>query len=266
VSDIAGGRYEYRERFGRGAGGWAGAQANPFRVWLDSWALESLDSLSETIHLTGPELDLGLDLDLRTEKPLVAHGNEGRSSKGPDPHNASYYVSFTRMATSGELMVAGERYRVSGLSWFDHEWSTSALPEGAVGWDWFSLQLSDRSELMLYRIRRADGSLEPSSAGTLIEADGTSVRLQLAQVEVSVLDRWLSPQSGAEYPAAWRIRLPEQGLDLEVRPLLSDQELRGVVTYWEGAVGVSGTSPSGSVSGRGYVELTGYAHSLQQLF
>ncbi|HEY7513381.1 MAG TPA: lipocalin family protein, partial [Vicinamibacteria bacterium] len=153
-----------------------------------------------------------------------------------------------------------------GAAWFDHEWSTSALGPGAVGWDWFSLQLDDGRELMLFQIRRADGSVEPVSGGTLVEADGRSRRLLATDVRVHVLEHWTSPESGAVYPSKWKIEIPVLALRLDVLPRLAAQEMRTSFTYWEGAVRVSGTSGDRSLAGRGYVELTGYARTMQGVF
>jgi predicted secreted hydrolase len=155
---------------------------------------------------------------------------------------------------------------VRGQSWFDHEWSTSALGPGAVGWDWFSLQLDDGRELMLFQIRREDGSVEPVSGGTLVEADGRSRRLLQADTTVLVLDRWTSPESGAVYPSRWKVEVPAMALALEIEPRLADQEMRTSFVYWEGAVQVSGTSGGRPIAGQGYVELTGYGRTMQGVF
>jgi predicted secreted hydrolase len=155
---------------------------------------------------------------------------------------------------------------VRGTAWFDHEWSTSALGKGAVGWDWFSLQLGDERELMLFEIRREDGTKEPVSGGTLVEKDGRSRRLRGDEVTVDVLERWTSPGSGAAYPVRWRIASEVAGLDLEVDRRLDAQELRTSFTYWEGAVTLKGTSLRRPVQGVGYVELTGYAMSMRGVF
>jgi predicted secreted hydrolase len=135
-----------------------------------------------------------------------------------------------------------------------------------VGWDWWSLQLGDGRELMLFEIRRADASREGASGGTLVRQDGGTRRLRSTDFEVAVLDRWTSPHTRADYPARWRVRVPAEQLELEVTPLLSDQEMRTSFVYWEGAVSISGTSRSRPVAGRGYVELTGYARSMQGVF
>jgi predicted secreted hydrolase len=161
------------------------------------------------------------------------------------------------MPTEGSVQVGGATFRVSGLSWMDREWGTSALATDQVGWDWFALQLSDGRELMFYRLRRRDGSADPFSAGTLVAEDGSAARLASPEVHMEVLDRWRSP-SGTRYPSRWRLSVPGKALDLEIVPYLSGQELDLSVRYWEGAVRVRGMAAGKPVRGEGYVELVGY--------
>jgi predicted secreted hydrolase len=163
------------------------------------------------------------------------------------------------MPAAGTVQVGGESFAVTGLAWMDREWSTSSLSASQVGWDWFALQLADGHDLMLYRLRRNDGTADPASSGTWIGPAGKSRPLRLADFRLEDLDAWTSPGSGARYPSRWRIRIPAERLDLEVRPLLPDQELEVSFLYWEGAVEVRGTRDGRPVTGRGYVELTGYA-------
>ncbi len=163
------------------------------------------------------------------------------------------------MPTAGSVRLGGERFAVTGDSWMDREWSTSSLAADQVGWDWFALQLADGSDLMLYRLRRRDGSVDPASSGTVIGPDGTSRLLGIGDFHVESRGEWRSPRSGARYPARWRVRVPGEGLDLDVRPLLADQELDVSIRYWEGAVEITGSRRGTAVRGRGYVELTGYA-------
>ena len=266
LTDVSGGQHRAWERFSRGAAGLAGAQVEPLRIWLEDWSMEALNSDGSHIRLQARVGDNGLDLELRSLKPLVLHGDQGLSPKGAEPGNASYYVSYTRMDSSGELWLNGETLLVSGASWFDHEWSTSVLGPQAVGWDWFSLQLGDGRELMYFQIRREDGSLEPVSGGTLVEADGRQRRISPAEVEIEVLEQWTSPASGATYPSRWRLALPSAGIRLMIEPWLSDQEMRLSFTYWEGAVRFAGESGGNAVDGVGFIELTGYAESMQGTF
>jgi predicted secreted hydrolase len=273
ITDVAAGRHVATERFARGAGGLAGATGEPYAVWLENWSARSLNADGSQVRIVADDAESGLslDVDLAATKPLVAHGDRGLSPKGDEPGNASYYVGYTRLAARGRLGTAGgsppsRAVEVSGQAWFDHEWSTSALGRGAVGWDWFSLQLDDGRELMLFQIRREDGSVAPVSGGTLVERDGRYRRLLWDDASIEVLDHWTSPASGGRYPSSWRVRVPSVGLDVRVEPWLADQEMRTSFVYWEGAVRVASVSRGQPASGRGYVELTGYVRSMQGVF
>ncbi|HSD25651.1 MAG TPA: lipocalin-like domain-containing protein [Vicinamibacteria bacterium] len=267
ITHVAGRRHVAAERFSRGAGELAGVTGEPFAVWLEDWRADSLKPDGSAVRLVARDQDTGLslDLELAATKPLIAHGDRGLSPKSDTPGNASYYVGYTRMAARGRLGLSGD-VSVTGEAWFDHEWGTSALGHGAVGWDWFSLQLDDGRELMLFRIRREDGTIEPVSDGTLVERDGRARRLLIEDASIDVLDHWTSPESGGRYPSRWRVQVASAGLDLLVEPRLEDQEMRTSFVYWEGAVRVAGPSPGATSSGQGYVELTGYARSMQGVF
>lgn len=266
LTDVAGGDFIATERFGRGAAGLAGAQTDPYRVWLEDWSAEQESQDVTRLHAAAEGIEL--DLHLREAKGPALQGDEGYSQKGPEPGDASYYYSLTHLETSGTITASGESFVVEGLSWMDHEFSTSALSAGQVGWNWFSLQLDDGGEVMLYQIRHADGSIDPLSAGSIIALDGAVTPLHAAAGDytIEVLDTWRSPHSGADYPARWRITIPVQGLTLTVEPWLADQELNVSYAYWEGAVRLSGEREGRSVSGNGYVELTGYAASMEGEF
>jgi predicted secreted hydrolase len=264
LSDIGQGDHPYFERLSRGAAGLAGAQAAPFHVWLEDW--EVLQNGDNSYQLHASQQGVEVDLKLVDEKGLVLHGENSYSQKGPNPGNASYYISQTHLASSGVVQVGGKAYPVSGLSWMDHEFSTSALSAGQVGWDWFSLQLEDGSELMVFQIRRSDGSIDPYSSGTLIQADGSTVHLPSEAFSIEVLDTWKSPHSKANYPAGWTLSVPQYGIKLKLEPLMADQELNVSFTYWEGAVSATGEVQGKPVMGNGYVELTGYAHSMEGEF
>ncbi|MGD9317020.1 MAG: lipocalin-like domain-containing protein, partial [Anaerolineae bacterium] len=210
LTDVAGGRYQAFERFSRGAAGLAGAQATPYRVWLEDWQVEEIaPGVTRMRARTGsqdpvlPQEGLALDLVLTDRKGPVLHGDRGYSPKGPMPGNASYYYSLTRMETSGTVQVADTVYPVNGLSWMDHEWSTSGLAADQVGWDWFSIQLDNGSELMVFQLRKEDGSIDPFSSGTFIAPDGSTRHLSRDEFEIDVEDTWRSPHSGATYPARW---------------------------------------------------------------
>lgn len=265
LTDVSGKQFYYQERFERGAAGLAGAQVDPaYRVWLQDWQVNQTGATS--FQLTAAQNGAALSLTLQDEKGPVLQGDRGYSQKGPDAGSASYYVSQTRLKAAGTVTLDGVKIPVSGLSWMDHEWSTSALSVGQVGWDWFSIQLDDGSELMAYTLRQADGSVDPYSRGTLIAADGSTRALQAADFTLKVEDSWKSPHSGGVYPAGWVLQIPSAGLTLRIHPALADQELNTSIIYWEGSVRVSGERNGKPVSGKGYTELTGYAQSLAGKF
>jgi predicted secreted hydrolase len=264
LTDVAGRRYQAFERFSRGAVGLAGAQAAPYRVWLEDWSAEEVEP--DVVRLRAAQDDLAIDLLLTDRKGPTLQGDGGYSQKGPEPGNASYYYSQTRLASSGTMQVADTTYQVSGSSWMDHEFSTSALAPDQVGWDWFALHLDDGSELMVFQIRKADGSVDPFSGGTLVTPDGSARHLSRDDFQIRVTDMWRSPRSGATYPARWTVTVPAVGLTLELEPYLADQELNVSYAYWEGAVRINGERAGSAVSGNGYIEMTGYAGSMQGQF
>lgn len=257
LTDVEGQEFHTAERFARGAAGLAGAQLEPFRVWLEDWRLTGEDS-GPPFRLKARNGEIEIELDLAPTKPLVLQGDAGLSRKGLQPGNASYYYAFTRMATAGRIRVDGADFEVQGSSWLDREWSTSALEPGQRGWDWFALQLDDGSDLMVYQMRRDDGSPDPASSGSLVDLSGSKEALSQRDFQLEVVDWWTSPHSGARYPAKWRLALPEEELRLRIEPLVSDQELRLSVLYWEGAVRIEGSRAGRPIAGTGYVELTGY--------
>ena len=262
LTDITNENFRAAEIFSRGRAGLAGAIAEPFEVWLEDWRLEGVsDDAVFPMHLVADADGLSLDLIMESGKPYVLQGDAGLSQKGSEPGNASYYYAHTRMPTQGRVTIDGESLGVSGLAWLDREWSTSALSDGQVGWDWFALQLSDGWELMVYQLRREDGSPDPLSEGVLISPEGQRVPLEWGRgILVEPTQTWFSPVDDAEYPSGWRIQVPERGWDLTVTPALLDQELRVAFRYWEGSVRVDGRGQDDQeVYGRGYVELTGYA-------
>jgi predicted secreted hydrolase len=264
LTDVAGNDYQAFERFSRGAAGLAGAQAVPYRVWLEDWQVEELEA--GVTRMRAAQEGLALDLLLGDRKGPILQGDRGYSPKGPQPGNASTYYSLTRLETSGMLQVGDAIYRVSGLSWMDHEWSTSGLAADQVGWDWFSIQMDDGSELMAFQLRKEDGSIDPFSSGTLIAPDGSARHLGRDEFQIRVEDTWRSPHTGATYPARWTVIVPAVNLELKIAPLLADQELTVSYAYWEGAVQVEGQRAGQAFRGHGYVEMTGYAGSMQGQF
>ncbi len=260
ISDIANEQFYVAERFSRGAAGLAGAQAQPYRVWLEDWTMA--ETAEGQVQLQAQTDEVALDLLLTQTLPPVLHGDEGLSPKGPEAGNASYYYSIVQQQAAGSVTVNGQRLTVNGLAWKDHEYSTSALSAGSVGWDWFSLQLDNGGALMLFQIRREDGSLEPMSSGSYITPEGEVVDLRLGDWSLEILDTWRSEASGGAYPAGWWLVIPALDLELEGRPLMPNQELNISTTYWEGAVSFSGSIGNTPLSAKGYIEMTGYAGSM----
>ena len=256
ITDAEDERFLVAQRYARGAAGLAGASAADFRVWVDDWFITG--ERSGDWRLIADDGEFAIDVSLRAQKSPVLNGVDGLSQKSSAPGNASYYYSITRLQTQGRIRIDGEEFKVSGLSWLDREWSTSALAGDQVGWDWFALQFSDGSDLMFYGLRLTDGTQDPNSGGTFVGADGTATHLDQDDVEVTVLDTWDSPEGGT-YPSLWNVRVPRFGIDVTVTPVIANQELFTTVRYWEGAVDISGTRSGETLFGRGYVELTGYA-------
>ena len=268
VSDITGKRFSHAREVARDTLGMASARFTEGRtaVTLKSWSLEIGPEGHRLRAETG---EFGIDLTLRPEKPPVLHGDAGYSRKGSSPERASCYYSMTRLAARGTITLDGEAMPADGLAWMDHEFSTAPLEPGLAGWDWFSLQLSDRTEVMIYLLRFPDGTFHPASSGTFVDREGRGRHLVRDDIRVAVESEWKSPHSGALYPSAWRLDIAPISLRLNVRANLPDQEMAGdgadAIVYWEGSVSFSGRRSGALVSGDGYVELTGYDAPLDVL-
>ncbi|HEU4685754.1 MAG TPA: lipocalin-like domain-containing protein [Nitrospira sp.] len=267
VSDLSKGQFHYAEKVSRAGLGKAGADAARLDVWIDDWSARApADSARHSLRAN--DGTIAIALDLRPEKPPVAHGLRGVSLKGTAPGQASHYYSLTRLTTSGSVSIGAESLEVAGTSWMDHEFGSADLGEDLLGWDWFSVQLEDKTELMLYRLRRRDGTTSPVSSGTFVDRDGRAHHLSLDTFTLDPVTYWTSPTSHARYPQRWRLTVPSRELSLEIAPLLAEQELSTgrstQVTYWEGAIAVSGTEKGRSIKGEGYMELTGYAEPFKE--
>lgn len=252
VSDFERERFMSSERFARDALGLAGATADEW--WLRDWKV-SREANGWRLRARSDGLDV--DLRMEMEKPVVLQGDAGYSRKGPEPGNASRYYSITRMQASGRLEFDGAGVDVEGLAWLDREWGSSQLGEGIAGWDWFALQLDDGRDLMLYRLRTEAGTASRFSAGVIVAPDGSYRTLGRDDFDFEEIRRWRDAV-GVEWPVVWRVRLPEFGLEFEVRPAFDAQRWYATVGYWEGAVEVIEPA-SGDRLGRGYLELSGYA-------
>ncbi len=250
LTDIDARKFHYTHRLNRSGPGVAGVSQETQRIWNGNW---SAQWSGEEQTLTALADDVKFELRLKPLKPLVIHGENGVSQKAEGAGRASHYVSFPRLSVNGQLN--GEA--VTGTAWMDHEWFTHQLAAGQLGWDWFSVQLDDGRDLMLFQLRRKDGSIDRFSSGTLIARDGSARHLRAADFTLEPLERW------KKYPVRWRVRVPSAALDLDCRATLENQELRSQgagPTYWEGAV-----TYRGSATGVGYLEMTGYEAGVESL-
>ncbi len=262
LTDLARKQHFMAEKVSRESLGMAGAvtRGRETRIFLQQWAA-AITPQGHTLIMTDPAF--GLTLNLVPTKGPVAHGASGYSRKGDRPEQASCYYSFPRLDVSGRVRVGTTAFAVTGQGWMDHEYSTAPLAEGVAGWDWFSIQLDDGRELMLYFLRRADGGWQDVSGGSLIDGQGHVVPLALSDVQARITRRWTSPATGAAYPLGWEISLPDRKLNLRIAACLDDQEMVTTgstgVTYWEGCIDVKGSDGGAPLTGQGYMELTGYA-------
>jgi predicted secreted hydrolase len=258
LTDVKEDRFFTDERFSRAGNDLAGATNKKYRVWLYNWSAATEGDSDFPLRLLAKSDEFAIDLLLTSPKSYVLQGEQGLSQKSSEPGNASYYYSYTRLATEGHISIASNKFSVFGESWMDREWSTSSLSDEQSGWDWFALQFSDNSELMFYQLRRKDRLPDSNSSGSVVLADNSKIPLKVQDVTIKILDNWKSPHSKITYPSGWRLTVPGQKLEIEVVPLINDQELNVSYRYWEGAVSVNGTKNGKPISGQGYVELTGY--------
>ena len=264
LSDLNAGCFYHTERTNRSGPGIAGADETTQRIWNGNWQIQWKDSDQELRAITE---QFELHFTLHPEKPPVIQGENGVSQKAEGPGRASHYISLTRLATKGTVVLNGQSFEVAGFSWMDHEFFTHQLAPNQSGWDWLSVQLDDRTEIMLFHIRRTDGSIDPFSAGTYIDAQGKPTHLREIEFALQPLgDIWKSAASGAAYPLRWKISIPKLAIDLQATTPLRSQEIADdsklAPTYWEGAIKLTGTHAARSISGRGYLEMTGYAHPI----
>lgn len=261
LSDLSGRRFYHTERTNRAGPGIAGVDEGSGRIWNGNWQIVWKNSEQQVLQAIAENFEL--HFTLHSEKPPVIHGENGVSQKAEGAGRASHYVSLTRLAASGSITLNGKLFEVTGLSWMDHEFFTHQLDAQQTGWDWLSVQLEDHTELMLFHIRRKDGSIDAFSAGTYVDAAGKTTHLRKDEFVLQpVGESWKSASSGATYPIRWRIAIPQLGLELEAGTPLVSQELTGDVklapTYWEGAITLSGRRAGQEIGGAGYLEMTGY--------
>ena len=264
ITDVSKQRFHFEQKTSRGAFGEAGFDDAKRLAWIDNWTLAA--NGDDAFDLMASSDAGTIHLHLRAAKSPIIHGENGLSVKAAGGASASHYYSIPRLETTGEILVNGTAHSLRGESWFDHEWSSSQLGKGEVGWDWICVQWEDGSELMLYRMRLENGEQDPSSSGTWIAPDETASHLRASDFQMTPIATWKSRASGAQYPIGWRITLPAQRAEFTIRAALEDQELKlGPITYWEGAIDATGTRDDKAIKGRGYLELTGYAGKLGEL-
>lgn len=269
IVDGSSGQFWHYDQASRSGPGLAGAEVGIMDVWTLAWSAKMAGT---TIRLTARQGKMALSLELSPRKPKIFHGENGLSMKGSHPGQASYYYSFTNLATRGTIQtpLAPQPEDVTGTSWFDQEFGSNVLSADQVGWDWFGIHLSDGRDIMLFHLRKKDGTIEPASSGTIIERNGTSRHIHKTDFTLGVLSQWKSQKSGGTYPAQWRIAIPSAQIDITLSPITANQELvtrsSTGVTYWEGSIMGKGMSRGSPVTVEGYAELTGYTGSLGGVF
>jgi predicted secreted hydrolase len=259
ITDIDGDRFLYDEHWARGAAGLAGVQQNPWQVWANDCSIASASTeafLPLRLDCGGAEFRYRLSLS-GADSPVL-HGESGYSRKSDAPGSASGYYSYPGLAAVGQIQIGTSTFEVSGQAWYDHEWTSGLLAADQVGWDWFSLRLSDGSALMLFNIRDRQDQVV-ARHGSLVSTDGTLQALTADNIAIEPSGYWRSPKTGVSWPVRWRLHSASLGLELDITPLREDQELDTATRYWEGAIDARGVRAGQPISGEGYLELTGYS-------
>lgn len=261
VSDLRGKMFYHGQKISRGAFGEAGFYQDDCLAWIDNWSVCLVDGSS--FRLRAAYDSTSIDLLLTPRKAPVLHGEKGISQKSAGDGRASHYYSLTRLETAGSMTVGGQTFRVNGWSWFDQEWATNQLTEDQVGWDWFSFQFEDGTELMMFQIRLKDGGRDPYSHGTFVHADGSTTAVKNKDFTLEPVRTWKSDQTPGVYPVEWKIGIPKLDLAMEVKARMDAQELvHHPISYWEGSISADGQRNGLPIKGRGYLEMTGYAGGL----
>ena len=257
VSDISSKKFHHFQKIARGAFGEAGFEEGDRLAWIDQWSCQRIGP--HDFRLLASDGDVSIDLTLRSQRDPVIHGKNGVSQKSEGEGRASHYYSLTRMATTGTVQIGKKIHSVSGLTWFDHEWATNQLAANQSGWDWFSLQFENGSELMIFQIRSKDGARDSFSSGTWIAPDGSTQKIHFADFSLEPTEWWTSPKTKGCYPIAWKISIPTLELSFTARARFPEQELAAEpFSYWEGAVAAEGQFANSPIQGKGYLEMTGY--------
>ena len=254
LADPRHGRLLHDQRAARVLEGLVEAKAADTDVRIDDWYLRR-DAGTYRTRLAGEHFSI--ELTLTPTQPVLAQGDRGFSRKGPLPAQASYYYSEPHLRVAGRVVSRTQAFEVTGTAWLDHEWSSELLAAEATGWDWLGANLDDGSALMAFRIRAKDGAVLWSAA-TLRPREGAPSALPRESIAFTPRRTWTSPRTGTTYPVALDLKVGDRTFTVE--PLMDDQELDARSStgtlYWEGAVRLRGDH---GASGRGYLELTGYA-------
>jgi predicted secreted hydrolase len=258
VTDVQNNKFYAAERTSRGAFGEAGFEEGSKLVWIENWSV----AYDGHFRLHANDGQHGIDLDLVPRGDPVLEGDHGFSRNAEGPGRASFYYSIPVLQANGTIQVRGTRFQVSGTAWFDREWATNPMNPNQAGWDWFAIQLGDGSNLMLYRIRRKDGEVDPFSRGKYIAADGSTVDLERDDFQMTPTRFWQRDATALRYPVGWTLSVPKLQTTLQVSTPVEDQELALSVRYWEGCIRITGTKAAKPIGGVGYMELTGYERSL----
>ncbi len=265
ITDKSNRTFHYFEKLNRSGLNSSGAKLDHYYVFNENWSVEQL---GDRFVLKADTPDFGLHLSLNSAKPPVVHGLNGVSQKASCKGCASHYYSMTRLKSDGYLYLNGQSVPVTGISWMDHEFGSNQLTAEQVGWDWFSVQLDNNTELMLYVMKKTNNEIDTNSSGTIIYSDGTSKHINQSDFSIKTNRIWKSPHTNGVYPVDWTVKIPSEKLELTLIPTLDDQELRTAkstgVSYWEGATSVKGTVSGKSVDGQAYVEMTGYAEKFHK--
>ena len=263
ITDITGETFRYCHR--KTANGIldfpASMSETHYHLRIGDWSVREASG-SHSLRATIDD-DVVFEATLTPAKPVVLNGRNGVSFK--DEGEASRYFSYTRLKVEGDLTIEGGAEHFTGTAWMDREFGTWKPTENQKGWDWFSIQLDNDVDLMCYQLRNGLGETSPFSSGTLVESDGEYASLNSSDFSIEVLENWTSPKTGAAYPSKWLLKVPGRNLELEITPVIADQELdtRGstMIVYWEGSCRVAGTADGSPVIGKAYVELVGYDRS-----
>lgn len=266
LSDVDQQKFRFQEKSSVLHPNSAGASASNYYVWNGDWQAKEGNG-RHLLQASTPEFSIQLNLD--TAAAPVIHGIDGVSQKGDGRGVASHYYSRTRMPTDGFVIDHGRKVHVSGDSWMDHEFGSDMMARDASGWDWFSVKLENNSQLMLYLLKHNDGTVDQNSSGTIVNADGSTKHLKRSDFSIQPTASWHSPDSGANYPAGWQVKVPGDNIELSINPTIRNQELlieRSTgVTYWEGDCSVLALVGGKAMKGQAYIELAGYAQSVSKL-